>query len=271
MTHHPFDEALHLEPSAQPGLSTGRTHPAYANMVGPFGGVTCAALLQGVLQHPARQGDPIALTVNYVAPVQDGPFELEVSVVRTNRSTQHWGMVMRQPGGVVASGTAVLALRRETWSAPEARPPEAAQGPEALPRAQLDDAPPWVRAYDMRVVHGGWPQPFDGIEQPDSRSVYWVRDEPPRPLDFPALSALADSFFPRIFMRRRQYLPIGTVSLTTYFHADTALLAAQGQRHLLASARALNFRHGYFDQTAELWSADGTLLASTHQIVYYRA
>ena len=35
-------------------------------------------------------------------------------------------------------------------------------------------------------------------------------------------------------------------------------------------ARALNFSNGYFDQTGEIWSRAGTLLASTHQVVYYR-
>ena len=81
-----------------------------------------------------------------------------------------------------------------------------------------------------------------------------MRDEPPRPLDFASLASLCDSFFPRIFVRRREIVPIGTVSLTTYFHADAATLAAQGERHVLGSARALNFRYGYFDQSAEVWS-----------------
>ena len=30
-------------------------------------------------------------------------------------------------------------------------------------------------------------------------------------------------------------------------------------RHLLGTARALNFRHGYFDQSAEVWGDDGQL------------
>jgi hypothetical protein len=33
-------------------------------MVGRFGGATAAAALAAVLAHPARQGEPIALTVN---------------------------------------------------------------------------------------------------------------------------------------------------------------------------------------------------------------
>jgi hypothetical protein len=71
-------------------------------------------------------------------------------------------------------------------------------------------------------------------------------------------------------VRRRKVAPIGPVSLTTYFHADTAMLQAQGARHVLGVARALNFRNGYFNQTAEVWGDDWQLLASSHQIVYYR-
>ena len=131
-------------------------------------------------------------------------------------------------------------------------------------------APAWTNCYDMRFAPGEEPFRFDGQEQPHSLSRLWIRDEPPRPLDFAALAAICDAFFPRIFIRRRKPAPIGTVTLTTFFHADAALLAAQGERHLLGTARALNFRHGYFDQSAEVWGDDGQLLASTHQMVYFR-
>ena len=81
-----------------------------------------------------------------------------------------------------------------------------------------------------------------------------------------SLAAMSDSFFPRIYIRRRRRVPIGTVTLTTYFHADSALLAQVGKRHVLGVAKALNYRNGYFDQTGELWSPEGQLLASTHQV-----
>ena len=76
--------------------------------------------------------------------------------------------------------------------------------------------------------------------------------------------------FPRIFVKRASWVPIGTVSFTVYFHADGATLAAMGNQHLLAHARAQQFRNGYFDQSAELWGPGGELLAVTHQIVYYK-
>ena len=60
---HPFDQAIALLPGAD-GSWVGRTTPAYGNMVGPFGGITAAVLLNAVLRHPQCQGEPLALTVN---------------------------------------------------------------------------------------------------------------------------------------------------------------------------------------------------------------
>ena len=68
---HDFDSAIALA-SSGPDRFTGSTHPAYANMVGPYGGITCATLLQAVLLHPQRLGTPVALTVNYAGPIADG-------------------------------------------------------------------------------------------------------------------------------------------------------------------------------------------------------
>jgi acyl-CoA thioesterase len=267
---HVFDASIALTPSARHRFD-GATHPAYANMVGPFGGTTCAVLLNAVLQHGERQGDPIALTVNFAGPIADGTFEIEARPVRTNRSTQHWSLELTQGGVVAATASAVFAQRRDTWSTHEAVMPADLPPAQALSGARTDGLPAWVRCYDMRFAVGGMPDRFDGVEQPHSQSRLWVRDQPPRALDFASLAAICDVFFPRVFVRRRQFMPIGTVSITTYFHADAALLAAQADRHVLGCARALNFRNGYFDQTAEVWSDGGDLLASTHQVVYFKA
>lgn len=239
-------------------------------MVGPFGGTTAAQLLQAACLHPDRLGEPVALTVNFAAPVADGEIRFLARAARTNRSTQHWLIEARQGEGTVATATAVLALRRETWSATEAVMPQGLAPAAALERMPLKGLMPWPHRYDMRFTEGAFPAVFDEQEQSHSRSSLWVRDDPPRPMDFVSLAALCDSFFPRIYVRRRRRVPIGTVTLTTYFHADSALLAKVGERHVLGLARALNFRNGYFDQTGELWSPEGQLLASTHQLVYFK-
>ncbi|WP_416544967.1 acyl-CoA thioesterase [Limnohabitans sp. DCL3] len=266
---HPFDEAIDLR-AAAPDAFSGATHPAYANMIGPFGGATAAQLLQSAMRHPERLGEPVALTVNFAAPVADGDIRFVARPVRTNRSTQHWVIEAHQADGVVATATAVLAVRRETWSDVEAVMPANLPCPQALVRMPVKGMPAWPERYDMRFVEGAFPTAFDEQEQAHSRSTLWVRDEPERAMDFASLVAMSDSFFPRIYIRRRRRAMIGTVSLTTYIHADSALLAQVGTRHVLGVAKALNYRHGYFDQTGELWSPEGQLLASTHQLVYFK-
>ena len=265
---HPLDEAIDLKPVA-PAEFTGATHPAYANMVGPFGGTTAAQLLQAAWLHPERLGEPVALTVNFAAPVADGAIRFLARAARTNRSTQHWMLEARQGDDTVATATAVFALRRETWSAGEAVMPPGLPPAQALARMPTQGLPSWPQRYDMRFIEGAFPA-FDEQEQTHSRSCLWVRDEPARAMDFASLAALSDSFFPRIYVRRRRRSLIGTVTLTTYFHADGQLLAEVGDRHVLGVAKALNYRHGYFDQTGELWSPQGHLLASTHQLVYFK-
>ena len=113
--NHAFDMAIALT-AAGANLFKGNVDDSFQNMVGPFGGVTAAILLNGALQHPERIGEPISLTVNFAGPVQLGDFELEAIPLRTNRSTQHWLLLQRQNGEVVTSGTAFIATRRETWS-----------------------------------------------------------------------------------------------------------------------------------------------------------
>ena len=43
-----------------------------------------------------------------------------------------------------------------------------------------------------------------------------------------------------------------------------------GTGYLLGQARGQEFRNGFFDQTVQLWNEAGTMLATSHQIVYYK-
>jgi acyl-CoA thioesterase len=85
-----------------------------------------------------------------------------------------------------------------------------------------------------------------------------------------ALAALADTFVVKILQVRGDIPPVATVSMTTYFLADEAEMARQGEDHLLCTADARAFKHGFNDQTAELWSAGGELLAVSNQVVWFK-
>lgn len=192
---HPFDAAVELVAEEHsPDAFRGHTAPAYANMVGPFGGITAATLLRAVLQHPARLGDPLSLTVNFAGPIADGEFEVSARPTRTNRSTQHWSIELVQDGVVTTTATAVFGIRRETWDSTEITAPSAPPADDVAVQS-FPDFIAWARNYELRFVEGPVPEPEAGA-QPDSTSTLWARDNPPRPLDFPALTALCDVFYP---------------------------------------------------------------------------
>jgi acyl-CoA thioesterase len=270
MTTHGFDRAisLHSVPD-QPGHWQGHTHPDYTNFIGPFGGITAAQIMSAVLQHPARLGEPVSMTVNYAGPIADGAFEIQARAARTNRSTQHWIVEVVQGGETTTTATVFTAVRRETWAATEQAMPLVPTAADLRP-ARATNPVGWFNRYDVRFVAGGFPAAMDGRLEDDSLTQMWIRNDPPRALDFPALAALCDTFYPRLWRRRALIGPIGTVSMTAYFHAGAALLAATGSDHLFGQARAQGFRAGFFDQTAQLWNPAGDLLATTHQVVYYK-
>ncbi|XAH22967.1 thioesterase family protein [Xylophilus sp. GW821-FHT01B05] len=272
MSTHPLDEALQLQAVGEHRWR-GTPSAAYWNMVGPFGGSTAATLLQAVLRHPDLLGTPLSLTVNYAGALTAAPFEIEARPVRTNRSTQHWTITQTQPGDdgqpvVATTATVVTAARRDTWSLSD-MPMPAVPAPAAVEPITLGSVVEWVRRYEMRPVRGPVPQRWDGQGE-DSVSQLWMRDAEPRALDFCSLAAISDVFFPRVWLRRATQVPAGTVSITTYFHAGAAELAQTGSGYLLGQARAQEFRNGFFDQNAQLWNEAGTMLATSHQVVYFK-
>jgi acyl-CoA thioesterase len=267
MTAHVFDDAVALVPAGEHQWR-GRTSAEYGNFIGPYGGVTAAQMLQAVLQHPQLLGEPVAFTINYASAVADGEFTIDARPARSNRSTQHWIVQMLQDGQAVTTATVMTAVRRETWSLVEAAMPSV-PAPADVTREPLRGVR-WIQHYERRFVEGDVPGAWDGSDHGHSRTRVWLRDHPQRPLDFASLTAMADNFFPRIWLRRATQVPLGTVTMTVYFHADAAVLRATGTGHVLGQAQGQGFRNGYLDQSGLLWNEKGELLATTHQLMYFK-
>ena len=267
---HLFDEATQV--TAGDNRWQGRTSDDYWAFVGPFGGATAATILRALMEHPQAAGNPLALTVNYCAPIAQGDFDLDVRLLKANRSTQHWCVELTQAGGDVATlATAVLAERRPSWSHQQAPFPQNKPFEQTLPYAKVAAA--WVKQYDFRFVEG---EPNVGGGESNTApanafSKLWIGDRIPRKIDALSLVAMSDAFFARIFHARREIVPFGTVSLTTYFHADADDLVKEDITRVLAVADAKIFHKSYGDQNGELWSPEGRLLATTTQIGYFKA
>ena len=266
---HLFDDATRV--TASDSGWQGQGSPDYWAFVGQFGGVTAATLLRALIEHPQRSGDPLSLTVNFCAPVAEGAFDLDIRLVKANRSTQHWSIEMTQGSAeVVTFASAVFAERRPSWSHQQAEFPQATAFEQTLPYTRI--AAPWVRQYDFRFVEG---EPkFGGAPSSVPSSAYsklWIGDRVPRKIDVLSLMSMSDAFFGRVFHARSELVPFGTVSLTTYFHADAQDLAAEDTSRVLAIADASIFHKSFGDQRGELWSPQGRLLATTSQIAYFKA
>src|ERR1700733_13687608 len=194
---HPFDRAVTLE-VVDDDVVRGKTRPEWANIVRPFGRDTAATLLRAIQLHPDCLGEPVALTVNFAAPIADGDFEISRRAPRTNRTNQHWIVELSQDGAVKTTATAIFGIRRDTWSDTEAEPP-AAPPPEQISRSSRGNLPVWVDMYDMRFAEGSF---SGGAVQTGSSSTttLWVRDAAPRAVDFSALTAMSDIFFPRVYL-----------------------------------------------------------------------
>jgi acyl-CoA thioesterase len=266
---HLFDHATRV--TAGDSRWQGHTSPDYWAFVGPFGGATAATVLRAMMEHPERAGDPLAVTVNYCAPIAEGPFDLDVRLVKANRSTQHWSVELSQNGGEVATlASAVFAERRPSWSHQPVKMPEAKPFEEIQPYPKV--AASWVSQYDFRFLEGRPDfRSNTKIEPQSAFSKLWIGDKAPRRIDHLSLMSMSDAFFARIFHARRELVPIGTVSLTTYFHVDTDDLAREDITRVLAQADAKVFHKSFGDQAGELWSPSGHLLATTTQIVYFKA
>lgn len=266
---HPLDAAANLEAIGE-GLFRGATSPAYWNMAGPFGGATAAIMLKAVLEHPQRRGRPIAQTVNFCAAIAEGGFEVSVRLVRDGRSTQHWQVEMLQGGAVVTTSSAVTGAERDTWAHQTVGPPKVVAA-EQTPVLDTTDRGGWRARYEFRYALG---EPFNtaaSAEAPGSGLAHaWVRDEPPRPLDYVALAAISDTTVVKIAQVRGDVPPVATVSLSTYFMADAVALQRQDHRSILCVSDVRAFKHGFNDQSAELWSDDGQLLAVSHQVVWFK-
>ncbi len=266
---HAFDAAIQLSNEVE-GIWSGQSSPAYANMVGAYGGIVAATLLNSVMLDIRRTGTPVSQTVNFCTGLGAGPFRIETKLQRAGKYTQHWNTELSQGDTMIATSSIVMGVRGETFSH---QPTSFPNVPPATDIASMASELPleWIKRYDYRFVHGG----IENIGTPktplgNSQTRVWIADKPPRPLDYLSLAALADCFFLRLLQIRGTMEPMGTVTLTTHFLATEGELAAQGSAQMLGVVDSNRMHNQFHDQTMQMFGTDGKIIASGTQLVWYR-
>jgi acyl-CoA thioesterase len=228
-----------------------------------FGGWTAGILLSAVMQTSDGTAAPSAMTVSYIGAIPSGD-DVVVTVERLGggRSIGHWRAEVRPMTGDDVLATALVALTNRRPSDPhlQLRMPDAPE-PDGLERI-FAPSPQGLQS-DLRHISGAF-------GSGDSRDSMWVRDVSGRPLDHPLLAYFADQYAPRSFFWGDGPGPSATISMSVYFHATIEEIAAVGDDYILNEATGTRAEHSTSGQQARLWSRDGTLLATTEQLCWYR-
>ncbi|WP_420433596.1 acyl-CoA thioesterase [Hyphobacterium sp.] len=265
---HSFDDALALSPEDKDerrARFSGTTPQAYQNMIGPFGGVSAALLAQGMKMSARDDLELVSITTDFMTGLQAGPYSLSSICHRSGRSTQFWAANIQQEGtsSPALRGTAIFGERRRTAEWTEGAMPDA-PAPEACDAFK----PPrtWAEHISIKPCLN-----TDIFNASSTRNALWVKFTEPRPLDDVGLVCLADTPTPRVFFVVHDFAVLSTVSMTVYLHASKDDLAEAGPDWIMMDANAGRGGGGFYDQHTRIWSRAGKLLATTQQMVWYKA
>lgn len=267
---HPFDTAVQLKRQSDRDW-IGKTIPDYHNMVGAFGGIVSASLMNAILSDERTIGHPVSMTINYCAALGDGEFEISSDVMRKGKYTQHWNLSLTQNSKLTATASIVMGVRSpDVFSHHSTNAPEVPKFEDCEPFAPIGPLK-WLDRYDFRFIEGA-PDlvPTESNTLSPAKSALWIQDNPSRPLDYLSLAALSDTFFLRLLQVRGRMVPMGTVSLTTHFLATPDELAEQGSDAILGLADSTRFHANFHDQQVQLWSKTGKILATGTQVAWYK-
>lgn len=262
-----FDEAMALR-ALDGGRWRAHADRRHESITGMFGGWTAAVSLQAVLRTAVSAGStatPAALTVHYVDKITPGEdVVLAVARLGGGRSLAHWRAELLQADGdrVLAHAMVTLANRRESDAHLEPVMP-AAPDPTSLDVFHAPGA-----QGQQTMIRPIWGHP--PFQQASTSSGAWIQLVEPRPLDHPLLAYLADQYAPRSFYWGDGPRPSATVTLSVYFHATAADLAAAGADYLLNEAVGTRGAQSTSGSQLRMWSRAGALLATSEQLCWYR-
>lgn len=232
---------------------------------GAFGGYTIGALIRAIEQ---RVGDPArevrSVTAELPAPVEPGPAELPVEILRAGNKLTAARAAVVQNGEIRGHAVAILAASRP------------GAGPIAWRELTPPEAPPWRSVAPLAMPPTGmWPefaQHFDyylvaGAPIADgspARTIGWVRPKVPCEVrDAGYLASLVDVWWPAAFTKFPPTRPCATIAYTLDLVGDVAGLDPDAP--LLYRGTVPVCADGYFLETRELWGEDGRLIAINHQ------
>lgn len=261
-----FDQETTLV-ALEDGLFTIEASDIYRNPTGAaFGGWVSAIAGRAVAMHPQCSGPLVSQQMIFVTGLGAGEVRISVQLLRTGASTQFWRVELTQNGSLTNAADIVTSKRRPTDLNYQLDMPQAKSPADSASIQSVNPmAPEWIKHYDQRIAKG---MPFTDNESPET--IAWIKETDGRPVDRISLLSICDTPLPRTFFVSKEFHPGSTVSMSTYIYASEEDLAEAGSDYMLLRVTGASVRNSATDGRVELWSQNGTLLATSSQIGFFR-
>ncbi len=232
----------------------------------PFGGWVAAITAKAVEQHEECRSPVVSLQSTFLAGAGSGDVMISVRLLKSGASTQFWRVEINQNDLPVAVSDVVTSNRKPIDLDYQLEMPSTKLPKDSKLLVQRSEtAPLWFGAYEQRIVKG---TPFTNNVIPES--LVWIKETDDRPIDRASIVSICDAPMPRSFYLSERPHVGSTVSMSTCIYASEDDIAAAGSDYLLLRVNGATVRNSVGDQRAELWSANGTLLATSNQINFMR-
>ncbi|WP_334163922.1 thioesterase family protein [Phenylobacterium sp.] len=254
--------------AAGPGRWTTHAGLEWRNPNGPlWGGYPIGLCLRVMAAEPEATGEPLSITLTYVAALVAGEIEIRTRRLRQGGSIGVWEVDLRPAGADQVSVQAIVTMAKRPATPPFAfaKMPDAPD-PESLPSPM---SPGGARHFGAQAFERRTAESFPIRPAASSYSTAWVR---PRlgPWDKALLGMLTDNSPPRAFYAFGHTVMTTTLSLTVYLHATAEEVGAAGRDYLLVEYEGRVGGGGASDERSSYWRRDGKLLATSEQLVWYR-
>lgn len=231
-----------------------------------FGGLTAAILCQATSLNVDPSRRLRNFEVGFVRPLEAlKPYEISVETLANGKTVTIKSARIIQEGKVRATARAdyVLPLESDvkidTFTAPNLKQPEASIALEG------DHLPNFFNYFDGHVATAGIP--FSGEEVPELGG--WVKfKEAPQAISDAHLVCMIDAWPPTASPHYIGFKPLSTISWSIHFANSASRLSPEDY---LGYHAKVNFgEQGISSSNAEIWGADGQLLATSVQtnIIY---
>ena len=229
---------------------------------GPNGGYLAAIVLRAVVAEvDDRARRPRSLTLHYLRPPVEGPCEVTVTLERVGRGLTTASARLTQDGRDCILALAALGVDRpgpELHDHPAPVVPSPEDAPAGAGPAEGAPDIPFRHRFEVRPVLGT--PPFSS--GPVAETGGWIRTADHDVLDDVLLAAITDSWPPAVFSRLQEPAGVPTIELTVHFRGEPARDSAW----CLVRFRTREVGAGYLEETGEVWSTDGRLLADSRQL-----